>query len=367
MSIIQKLLEQAQIRYYGKKGFSPYYVTFWRKEMLRSYKNSDLPRKIKRWAFDRGFKPFHYTQYGLTEENYRNIISDRDYFYLYPLNCRYKSWIDDKLTMKYVLAPFDKYLPRYYYHIMKERGVMRLMDCPKEFEGSAEGLMNLLKEKRQLAVKMAGGTYGIGFYKIESKDGKFYANGKEYDEAGFKQFLLGLDDYIITEFVEMHHELKKLYPDAVNTIRVMVINEHGNDPIVPFAYMRIGTKKSGIVDNVAQGGMFCRVNAEDGHYYDGETAFNHVVTKIEYHPDTHEKIDGYLPNWDIVKRELVNMSLYCPQLKWLGYDIAITEDGFSIIEINSHQGLHKAHEYDDVINGFLFRELKKKKEKYHIK
>ena len=367
MSILGKILTQVQIHYFGKKGFHSQYVTFWRKEMLRSYKNSDLPRKTKKWAFDRGFKPFHYTQYGLTEENYRNIISDRDYFYLYPLNCEYRKWIDDKLTMKYVLAPFDRFMPRYFYHILKERGIMRLMDCPDGYKGTSEDVVRLLRDKGRLAIKKTAGTYGIGFYKVEYKDGRYYSNREECDEAGFKKIIEGLDDYIVTEFVEMHHELKKLYPDAVNTIRVMVINEHGDDPIIPFAYMRIGTKKSGIVDNVAQGGMFCRIDAEDGHYYDGETAFNHVVAKIEYHPDTHEKIDGYLPNWDIVKRELVNMSLYYPQLKWLGYDIAITEDGFSIIEINSHQGLHKAHEYNDVVNGFLFRELKKNKEKYHLK
>jgi len=367
MRLISRLIERVQIWYFGRKGFSPHYVTFWRKEMRQSYKDSNLPRRDKKWAFDRGFKPFRFTQYGLTEENYRNIMSERDYFYLYPLNNKYRRWIDDKLTMKYILAPFDKYMPRYYYHLLKERGVMRLMDCPEGYKSNSGDVARLLRDKGQLAIKMTAGTYGIGFFKAEYKEEKYYVNGKDYDEDGFKTFITGLEDYIVTEFVEMHHELKALNPCSVNTVRVMVINEHGDDPIVPFAYMRIGTKKSGIVDNVAQGGMFCKVNVEDGHFYDGETAFNHEIVKVEYHPDTHIKIDGYLPNWDIVKKELVNMSLYYPQLKWLGYDIAITEDGFSIIEINSHQGLHKAHQYNEIVNGFLFRELKKKKEKFHIK
>lgn len=354
--------------FYRHKGYSGYYMNFYRKEMKKNYKQSCLARKDKRWAYKRGFNPWRIKQYNLTEENYKDIISDREYFYLHPINNGYSVWIDNKLTMKYILSPFDKYLPRYYYHLLKGRDVMRLMDCPKEYGFDIENVIDLLDEKKALAAKMAAGTYGIGFYKLEAseKSDVYIANGKEYQRKEFAEFLKSLNDYIITEFVSMHSQLKKIYPNAVNTIRVTVINETGNNPIIPFAFMRIGTKKSGAVDNVAMGGMVCKINVDTGEFYDGERLQDHVYVPARVHPDTGERIEGIIPNWDIVKCEIVKMAQYYPQLEWLGYDIAITEDGFKIIEINSHQGLHKAHENPEPLKAYLKRKVAQKKEKYNI-
>lgn len=364
--IINRVISLIIERVYKKKGYSSYYVNFYRKEMKNNYKNCDLPAKEKKWAYKNGFNPWRIVQYGLNEDNYKSVISDHDYFYLYPINNRYRAWIDDKLTMKYILSPFDKYLPKYYFHILKERGIMRLMDCKKEYAASVDGIVDLVKNEKILAAKMAAGTYGIGFYRIEYQDGKFFVNEKEYTESDFKCFVKSLDNYIITEYVKMHPEIERLNSCAVNTVRVSVINEHGNDTIIPFAFMRIGTKKSGIVDNVAQGGMVCKINVETGEYYDGEVLKNHVYSPAKIHPDTKAEIRGIIPNWEIVKSELLKMSDYYPQLEWLGYDIAITEDGFKIIEINSHQGLHKAHEYPEELRNYLIKKVVQKKKKYGI-
>lgn len=367
MNLFKKIMFIFKRHYLKKKGYSDYYISLYDKELEHGLHNKAFSLKDRKWTYKRGFFPWRIQQYGLTEENYKNVISDRDYFYLYPLNNRYRRWIDDKLTMKYVLAPFDRFLPRYYFHIMKDRDIMKLMDCPKEYGHDIDSIVALLEAKGLLAAKMAAGTYGIGFYKLEYKDGSYLANKEAYDKEKFKKFLLSLDDYIITEFVEMHPDLKKINPESVNTIRVTVINEHGNDTIIPFAFMRIGTKRSGVVDNVAKGGMVCKIDVNTGRFYNAQTLKNHVFTNVEYHPDTHERLEGIVPNWELVKQSLLEMSEYCPQLKWLGYDIAITAEGFSIIEINSHQGLHKAWEYPPEVSRFLFSELKKKKKSFNVK
>lgn len=365
--MLRQIIDKPITYWYKKRGYSNYYINFYRKELRKNYLSSTLPKKQKKWAYKRGFNPWRIEQYGLTEENHKDIISDRDYFYLYPINNYYSVWIDNKLTMKYILAPFDKYLPKYYFHLMKNRDVMRLMDCPPECDASVEGIIDLIDSCKIAVAKMAAGTYGIGFYKLEKSVNGYTVNKKEYNRSEFSEFLKSLDNYIITEYVQMHSRLKKIYPDAVNTIRVTVINETGNTPIISFAFMRIGTKKSGIVDNVAQGGMVCKVNVETGEFYDGEALKNHVYIKADVHPDTGEKIQGTIPNWEIVKTEIIKMAQYYPQLEWLGYDIAITEDGFKIIEINSHQGLHKAHEYPEVVKNYLERKLRFKKRKYNMK
>ena len=349
-----------------RKGWSVYGATYLLPDLKKAYRSSSLPKKERKWAYQRGFYPWHVEQYGLTEENYKSIISDRDYAYLYPLNNSYRKWIDDKLTMKYVLAPFDRFLPEYYYHLLQGRGVMRLMNCPAEYEAGIDGVIALLRDKKYLAAKLAVGICGVGFYKLEAKDDGFLANGKAYAEPEFRQFLQSLNDYIVMEFIEMHPDLKKINPHCVNTLRIMVINETGNEPILPYVYFRIGTQRSGEVDNVSQGGMICRVDAETGRFYGAESLSNHVYHSETHHPDTGEPLEGILPNWELVKRTLLEISRYCPQLTWLGYDVAITADGFKIIEINSHQMLHKAHEFPPEVNRYLFSELEKKKKRYGL-
>ena len=367
MRLFKKIWNKILCFYYGKKGFSHYFVTFWRKEMLKSYKNSNISKKEKKWAFRKGFLPYRIKQYGLTNENYKNIISDRDYFYLYPINCRYSSWIDDKLTTKYVLAPFDEFLPKYYYHIMESDKIFKLKDCNGDYGISVKDVAKFIADNGLVAAKQAAGTYGIGFYRIQYQNGKYCVNTNDYEYNEFLEFLQTLDNYIITEYVEQHPDIKKLNPYSVNTIRVVAINENGNNPIIPFAFMRIGTKKSGFVDNVAQGGMVAKIDVDTGRFHSAETLANHVYYEGKYHPDTNEKIEGYIPNWNVVLKGIKDICNYCPQLKWLGFDIAITEDGFSIIEINSHQGLHKAHEYPKEVADFLHKELKLKKAKFKQK
>ena len=60
---------------------------------------------------------------------------------------------------------------------------------------------------------------------------------------------------------------------------------------------------------------------------------------MTYHPDTGVLIEGYVPRWDEIKAKIVEISNFLPHLIYMGYDVVITNEGFKIIEINSHQGI----------------------------
>ena len=67
---------------------------------------------------------------------------------------------------------------------------------------------------------------------------------------------------MITEYIEMHRDLKKIYPGSVNTIRIMVINKTCFEPKIVQTYMRIGSSKTGVTDNIAYGGLAAYVDKE---------------------------------------------------------------------------------------------------------
>ncbi len=93
-------------------------------------KKTTLSQKI--WAQKRGFLSDKISYLGLTEDNYTDYLSDFDYIQLHPINGVYSRWIDDKLTIKFILHPFAEYLPEYFYHIYKNE-ILRLTDCPNGF------------------------------------------------------------------------------------------------------------------------------------------------------------------------------------------------------------------------------------------
>lgn len=353
--------------YWGKKGYNRGWYSYVHRNMEEAYDSAPLPARQKKWAVKRGFYPYHVWQYGLTEENYRSIVSDWDYGYLYPLNNYYQELIDNKLFAWYTLAPFRAYLPKHYYHLLRDRGILRLMDCPEACGASLDGIVRLVRSLGIAALKKTGGAHGDGFYKIRSVGDGFEANDKALTEEEFRTFLSGLDEYIITDYIKMHPVMETLNPCSVNTIRVCAVNEHGNDPVIPSAYLRIGTKNSGATDNVGSGGMFCKIDVETGRFYDGEVLNNHVTTKVTHHPDTNAPLEGIIPNWELAKSVILQICNYIPDLEWLGFDIAITPESICVVEINVMQDMHKAHEYPEAVSGYLFRKLKEKKEKYGVK
>lgn len=58
----------------------------------------------------------------------------------------------------------------------------------------------------------------------------------------------------------MHSELRRIYSEVACTVRIMVINRSGLDPVIENAYFRIGTKSTGFTDNIGSGRRFrlCR-------------------------------------------------------------------------------------------------------------
>lgn len=353
-----------------RKGFRNYMVGVWLGLVWDDIKGKGVPFKKKIWAWKRGYLSYRIEQYGLTDDNWQNFLSDYDYAWLNRVNNTYQKWINDKTTMRYILEPLKQYIPEYYYFVGKRNGkifLRSLPDCPENISNSFDGILKLLEYKSKLVFKPNAGLHGDGFYKIELCGENILVNDKKISLEELRSLIYGQrSTYVITDYIEMHKELKKIYDKSVNTIRVMVLNQTCDNPIISQTYMRVGTTKTGVTDNVAFGGIAVHVNPYTGYYDKAELLKNHKYVEIEEHPDTGTVLKGYLPNWELVKRGVIEVSKMMPQLEYLGYDIAITDDGFKILEINIHQDIHKAHEYSTEVNEFFKRKIAYKKKIYGI-
>ena len=366
------LFKKLVVRHFRKQGYSDYMANEWYETVKSNLLgDKETPLKQKLWCYRRGFMPWRITQYDMTEDNFREYLSDRDYMYLHQINNSYKKWIEDKMTLRLVLEPFKKHIPEYYYQIIQrddKQLILRLADCPSGYEASFDELFRLLREKGKLAFKAASGTHGIGFYKVEYADGKYYLNTKEVSETDIRNVINSFGAfYIVTEYVNMHDDIKNIFAGSVNTIRVMMINRDGHHPQLMDAYMRIGSGKSGVTDNVAYGGVVCSINMETGEYGNGLQLVNHVYIPIENHPDTGTPLHGVIPNWETIKAGLIDISKYLSQLEYLGFDVVCTPEDFVVLEINSHQDLHRLPCYDQRVRDFYFYKLRRKERQFKIK
>lgn len=348
-----------------RHGFVDFMYRNWRRALREDNKDKLTTAAEKRWAHERGFLSFRIKQYNLTDENYRECLSDYDYKWLRPLNSRYFKWVWDKVSLRYMFDDFSAYLPKYYYNLVRRDGKVTLLtmqDTPEGYAATFEDVLRLLREKGILALKQTEGSHGVGFYKLEYRDGAYLVNEQERSEEQMLAFLRSLKRYYnISEYIVMHDELRRIYSNVACTVRVMVINRTGFDPVIENVYFRIGTKKTGFTDNIGSGGIFAYADEVTGRFHDAEVIKKHIITPCPMHPDTGVKIEGVFPHWQEVRRVITDMCRYASCLEYLGFDVVITPDGFKILEINTHQDLHRYPTYNNDVHAYFERKVQLKK------
>lgn len=328
-------------------GFTKRFALFYLNQAKEDYKSGLWPEEQIKWAHSHGFLADKIAAYDLNDDNVDKYLSDYDYYRLWPLNNPYRIWINDKLTLKYILPDnlFGAYLPKYYYYT-EERGCLYCLDCDqRKYAMDSYGLLSLLKDKKKLAMKLVNGTASQNFYKLSFENNDICINSIPCCETDFLRFIEMHPHYCITEYLEPHPEMARIH-DKIHTLRLMVINEHGNDPRIVHGYLRFGTNEHGEANHCNHSADckanydFCaRINVENGVFGDSVLAYQNKIIHQDFHPDTKAKASGIIPGWENVKKQILNMSRYLFQAEYCGFDVGITVDGFKIMEINSHQGI----------------------------
>ena len=348
------------------KGLVPYISVTWPRDVRQDFfSNKDCSFSKKMWAYKHGFLSYRLDQYGITEENWEEYISDFEYKWLRHINPYYKTWLEDKITVKYIANRYNQYFPEYYYHVICKNGEMNiipLMDCPMGYGPELASIINLVKEKKVMAFKPDEGSHGNGFFRCDYKDGEFYINYEKATEQDVIDRLSQNDTaYIITEYIQMHPQLKEIYSGSVNTIRMIVFKKDGVHPEIGNAYMRIGTSKTGAIDNMAAGGMFAAIDIETGRYGGAKIFVDGDIKDCERHPDTNVLIEGTMPNWELTKKLVLDIASEIRELEYFGFDLAVTEDGIKIPEINRSPDYPKIEKYNRATIDYLLHKLDRRK------
>lgn len=256
---------------------------------------------------------------------------DYDLFEMYNLN---KEQRDTYISRGRNNEIVRKYNNKEYFHIFEnkdefntlfkdyiKRDWIKVKDTPKE------KVIAFMEKNNEFMAKPIDGGCGHGIEKINT------ANYKSLDEV-YDKLTEENNNFELEEVIKQHSEVSKIYPDAINTVRVVTILKD-NVPHVICAYFRIGNGK--YVDNFNSGGMVAPVNELTGEVVD--RAIDKKKNLYENHPQTGAKIKGFkFPDWDKAISMCKEASKVVPQMGYIGWDVCFTPNGPIFVEGNEFPG-----------------------------
>ena len=124
--------------------------------------------------------------------------------------------------------------------------------------------------------------------------------------------------------------MAEFHPKSVNTVRIPTFNVKGDIRVVrPF--MRTGCGDS-VVDNAGSGGVFALIDTNTGTTFAVADEFNNSFTED---PDSHKKMLGFtIPCWNEAVDTAKSLARILPNVKYVGWDLALTEKGWVLVEGN---------------------------------
>jgi hypothetical protein len=168
------------------------------------------------------------------------------------------------------------------------------------------------------------------------------ATNKFINEAGdvlnhtFFKTQLSNGFYIVQEGLVQHETMNALYPYSVNTFRIMTECVDGAVRVL-YALVRMGSGGQQI-DNASSGGLYIKIDPATGVLAEHAFAFNRLT--FDKHPDTGFVFkEAPINTWEEAKQFTINVAQKFREIKYMGWDIAFTVNGPSVIELNNAPGI----------------------------
>lgn len=300
------------------------------------------------WAFRRGFTRDDVRLFGITKDNHREFISRREEMALLPFNRPYQGACSDKLGLVRILHEHKELLPKYYYYI-DQFGFLPLWDHPERdtlpCRADFASFLSLVGDLGKVIVKPTHSTLGEGVMLVEAGDTGYSINGREASAEELRSRVCAARNSIVTECVRNNEWTRKINPSSLNTIRMLgVWDGEKKEFAIVRSFHRFGCNGS-VVDNLGGGNAIAvfidpetGITMEEGVYNLKEGGEYPCSSPV--HPDSQILLTGLeIPGYLAMKREVLKILNENSYLRYVGLDIAMTDDGFRILEANGRSDM----------------------------
>lgn len=138
---------------------------------------------------------------------------------------------------------------------------------------------------------------------------------------------------VLEELIVQGKEIAQFHADSVNTVRLVTFLGKDGTPHVQWCFLRMGSGGSH-TDNMSSGGIAANIDFETGIIYTHGRDW--VGNEYMFHPDSKVQLVGFqMPEWDTVKSIIKDIANTMPQVRFVGWDLAYTTNGWIFVEGNA--------------------------------
>ncbi len=283
----------------------------------------------------RGFLPLQFDLYNLREKrDWRIHLNQRQILATRYIDGIYGELLDNKLLSSYLLEGMAS-IPRILAVILDNQIYL-------PGQGRTKDLKSIIRDNGRVILKPVDKNGGKGIYLLEYSDGVYLKNRQVIAEQECKDLISPGGQFLLSEYVQQGSYARSLYPDTVNTIRVItMLDPDLSRPFIAGAVQRAGTSNSFPVDNVSSGGLACRIDIVSGRLGKASRIFmDRNLNWIEEHPESGVRFEEMvIPGWDEICAQVIELSAHLPLTPYIAWDIALLDDGICVIESNSWSDL----------------------------
>ena len=205
---------------------------------------------------------------------------------------------------------FDKYLKRDWLYL----------------NNNYEEFVKFCNNKKEIIVKPIDGCGGVGVELININKNKL---------KSIYNKLIKNKQLLVEEKIIQHKDMSKLNSTSVNTLRIVTYFDGDKTHILNIV-LKIGN--GGITDNFSSGSMYTFI--KNGKIIVPAIDRDDNVFKV--HPISHiNLIDYTIPNYEQAIEIVSECAKIVPEMKYVGWDVAITKNGASLIEGNCYPGIYQ--------------------------
>lgn len=198
----------------------------------------------------------------------------------------------------------------------------------------ADVFRSFVQRHEAVFVKPADDFGGHGIRKITMED--FESNTELYQQ------LIAEGCVLAEEAIRQHPQLNVLNSSCINTLRMVTLVKDGEAHHM-YTLIRVGSG-TGVVDNISSGGMYAPI-WEDGKI--AKPAFcDSTGLYYDAHPMTLVPFAGFeIPDYEEAVELVKRAALEVEQIKYVGWDVAMTEKGPVLVEGNILPGYDMCQNY----------------------
>ncbi len=192
-------------------------------------------------------------------------------------------------------------------------------------------------------------------YVFAKKDYTFSGSGIKKCAAPKFETLKNEGYSLVEEAIIQHEKMASLNMSSVNTVRIGSVL-CGFEADIVYASLRVGV--GGEVDNMGAGGLTAIVDAGSGVVI--TTAVNNKGENFTKHPISGVNFEGFqIPFWEEAKSLVREAAKLVPEVRYIGWDVAFSENGPEIIEGNYHPGYNVFQAADGGGKKYIFEKYAK--------